>query len=261
MDRRREDDMAKNLDPSDGGHGGIMLTGVKLEQGGFTLGPISLELTPGSIHGLLGPNGAGKTTLIRAVLGVQKRSAGRINILGVEQDGRNPEILRQIGVLPDDPRQLLEELSAQEFWSLTARVYGGESRLDECMSRAFELADHLAFEPPRGAISSFSLGMRKKTQLVASLLHDPRLIILDEPRNGLDPLGIDRMESLLVNRREAGCTLLVASHDLRWAQRVADTVHILNEGKLCASGSPESMMSTDETSLVDTFFRLVGNGA
>ncbi len=243
-----------------GGHpAGITLSGVRLEQGGFTLGPVDLELPVGSIHGLLGPNGAGKTTLIRAVLGVQKRSTGRITVLGLEQEGRNPEILRQVGVLPDDPRQLLEELSATEFWSLTARVYGGESRMDECMSRAFELAEHLAFDPPRGAISSFSLGMRKKTQLVAALLHDPRLIILDEPRNGLDPLGIDRMESLLVDRREAGCTLLVASHDLRWAQRVADTVHILNEGKLCASGSPESLMMGGEDSLVDSFFRLVGN--
>lgn len=240
---------------------GISLRGVQLSQGGFTLGPVDLELTAGTIHGLLGPNGAGKTTLIRALLGVQKRSAGRITVLGREQHGRNPDILRQVGVLPDDPRQLLEELTAPEFWSLTARVYSGESRVDDCMARALELADHLAFDPPRSPISSFSLGMRKKTQLVAALLHDPRLIILDEPRNGLDPLGIDRMESLLLSRREAGCTLLVASHDLRWAQRVADTVHILNEGRICASGSPQSMMAGGEDSLVDTFFRLVGTKA
>lgn len=236
---------------------GVTLSGVTLAQGNFRLGPVDLELSAGSIHGLLGPNGAGKTTLIRALLGVQKRSGGRITILGHEQNGRNPEILRQVGVLPDDPRQILEELSASEFWALTARVYGGDSRIEEYLGRAIELADHLAFDPPKGAISSFSLGMRKKTQLVAALMHDPRLIILDEPRNGLDPLGIDRMESLLLERREAGCTLLVASHDLRWAQRVADTVHILNEGRLCASGSPEDIMAAGEDSLVESFFRLV----
>ncbi|MBT2513390.1 ABC transporter ATP-binding protein [Arthrobacter sp. ISL-30] len=235
---------------------GVDVDGLVVLQGDFVLGPVSMRLNAGGIHCLLGPNGAGKTTLIRAVMGLQNRSAGDIRINGIQVAGRSPKVLRGIGLVPDDPKQLLEELTAREFWALTARLHVDAEGRDAALARAEELADFLQFTPPADTISTFSLGMRKKTQLVAALLHAPKFLILDEPRNGLDPLGMLRMESLLVEHARSGATVLVASHDLHWAERFAGHILILNQGLLEASGTVAELISPSG-SLEDAFFRIV----
>lgn len=239
-------------------HSGVAIEEMMVVQGDFVLGPLSMTLNPGAIHCLLGPNGAGKTTLIRAILGLQKAGSGVIRINGMDATKRDPAILRRIGLVPDDPRQLLEELTAQEFWALTARLFVDAEARPAALERAWNLASHLQFFPPADTISAFSLGMRKKTQLVAAMLHSPGLLILDEPRNGLDPLGIQRMESLLAEHARSGATVLVASHDLHWAERFADHVLILDKGLLKASGTVAELAEEPGGTLEEAFFRIVG---
>lgn len=236
---------------------GVTVDELIVVQGDFVLGPISMALGAGSIHCLLGPNGAGKTTLIRAMMGLQKRRSGSVSINGKDASARRPDVLRSIGLVPDDPKQLLEELTAAEFWALTTRLYVDPESRRAALARAEALAEFLQFSPPADTISTFSLGMRKKTQLVAALLHSPSLLILDEPRNGLDPLGIQRMESLLVEHARSGATVLVASHDLHWAERFAAHVLILNQGLLEAFGTVSELASGPNGSLEEAFFRIV----
>ena len=230
---------------------------VRVEFPGFTLGPIDIDLPPG-VHGLLGPNGAGKTTLVNTLLGLQERRGGQVEALGVALNGRAPDVLRQVGIVPDTSESLPQELTAWEFWRLVARLVGAPQDQGELLATAERLAAELDFRPPDAPIASFSLGMRKKTQVVAALLHDPVVVVMDEPRNGLDPLAIRRLEQLLQDLRARGACVLVASHDLWWADRIADSVHVLADGRMIASGAPSALKAPGEESLVDTYVRLVG---
>ena len=228
--------------------------------GNFRLGPVALDVAPGSITAVLGSNGSGKTTLIRALLGLVPVEAGAITVAGRPAGSRDPRMLREVGFAPDDDAALIEELTAPELWRLHARIHARVAGDPEDMvAHAVEVARRLDFEPPRTSIGSFSHGMKKKTQLAAALMHRPQVLVLDEPRNGLDPLGIERLEALLRSERDAGTSCLVASHDLRWAERVADRVILLAEGRVVANAAPLEVAGTGGN-FVSAFFDLVGNG-
>lgn len=224
----------------------------------FQLGPVTLELQPGTLTCLTGPNGAGKTTLIRALLGLLPADGGHVELAGTPAPQRDPVALRQVGYVPDDQDALIEELTAEELWDLHAcahaRVHGDVSAM---RARAAELAQRLDFTPPDDPIAGYSHGMRKKTQLVAALLHEPALLVVDEPRNGLDPIGIERLERILRDERDSGTALLAASHDLWWAERMADAAWVIDQGDLLASGSHAALLEDGETELAQAFFRIL----
>jgi ABC-2 type transport system ATP-binding protein len=224
----------------------------------FTLGPIELRIHVGEIFCLVGPNGAGKTTLISALLGLLPITSGRACLDGIATRGRPPKVLRQIGYVADDTGDIIPELTAWEFWELHAmahaRIVGSvESMLDRCA----ELSEQLDFVPPATPMSTYSYGMRKKAQLVAGLLHDPKVLVLDEPRNGLDPIAMERLDSLLRDARQLGTSIILATHDLRFAGRMADQVGILSKGRLIAQGRPSSLQRGDEPDFVQSFFRIL----
>lgn len=228
-----------------------------VQLGAFQLGPVDLEVPAGSITTVLGPNGSGKTTLIRALLGLVPLVSGEMSIDGYRPADRDPQMLREVGFAPDDDMALIDELTAQELWVLHARVHArvaGNAHDMEAQARAIAL--DLDFTPPRTSIAGFSHGMKKKTQLAAAIMHRPGLLVLDEPRNGLDPLGIERLEALLRAVRTQGTTCLVATHDLRWAERIADDVLILAGGVVIATGTPQEIAGGGD--FVSAFFKLLG---
>ncbi len=228
----------------------------------FTLGPIDLSADSGEIFCLVGPNGSGKTTMISSLLGLLPATEGGALIRSVPTRGRPPEVLRQVGYAPDDTNETIPELTAWELWELHALAHSRVSgSVDEMLQRAEQLAERLDFAPPPAPISSFSHGMCRKTQLVAALLHDPSAVVLDEPRNGLDPIAIERLEQMLFEQRERGKLVLLATHDLRFAERLADRVCVLHRGRAIAVGPPAELRLVSEDNLVQAFFRLVAGGA
>lgn len=228
-------------------------------RGRFFLGPVTFELARGAVLGLLGPNGAGKTTLVRTMLGLLDASDGSVLIDNQRLQGRDHRFLSAVGMVPDDPNELVQELTATEYWRLLARAHfkhGKHSNMEEMLRRAEMLARWFDLRTnDRQLISTYSHGMRKKAQIVGALLHQPRLVIMDEPRNGLDPIGIRQLEELVARQRRDGIAFILSSHDLHWAERVCTDVLILNHGQVVLM---ERLAKGMASSLEDRFFDLIG---
>jgi ABC-2 type transport system ATP-binding protein len=226
----------------------------------FKLGPVSISLPASAIVGLVGPNGSGKSTLLRTMLGLQHADAGTATILGSPTAGRPEHALREVGYVPDDVGETIAELTPEELWEFHAmahaRIAGG---VDEMMARARTLAQEIDFDAPGRPISSLSYGMRKKTQIVAGLLHKPSLLVMDEPRNGLDPIAISRLERLMARERDEGTAVLLATHDLRSAADLANLIAVLRLGQIVAFGAPRDLARPDESTFTETFLRIVSD--
>ncbi len=211
----------------------MSFSGIEVRYGTFALGPIHLDLPSGQIACLLGPNGSGKTTLIRSVLGLQRTHGGSATWAGRQIAGRSPDVLARIGYVSDSPDDLIAELTPREYWEFCAVAYARKrGDVATMLERADELATRLDFSPPRRSIAGFSLGMRRKTQLVAALIHEPELLVLDEPLIGLDFLSVRALEALLSQERARGILIWMASHDFGLASRLADRASVLHLGRL-----------------------------
>ena len=197
---------------------------------------ISMQVPTGSIYGFLGPNGAGKTTTLRLILGLLRKQHGQVTIFGKSFERDRIAILRNVGSMIEGP-SLYDHLTAAE----NLRTLQGIHRCPPGrIGEVLELVG-LAHTGKKRA-KQFSLGMRQRLGIAATLLHRPPLIVLDEPTNGLDPNGIIEMRNLLIdlNRRE-GCTVLVSSHLLPEVDRVATHVGILGKGRLLFQGTIEEL--------------------
>lgn len=193
---------------------------------------VSLMIPSGSIYGFLGPNGAGKTTTLRLILGLLKKQHGKIRVMGRSLMDHRVEILRRIGSLIEQP-SIYSHLSAAQNLELYRITYGCEkSRVREAL--AMTGLEGVGAKAAR----TYSLGMKQRLALAIALLHDPDLLILDEPANGLDPGGIIEMRNLLCTlNREMGKTILVSSHLLSEVEKIATDVAIINNGKVLFEGS------------------------
>lgn len=197
-----------------------------------TLDDINLEVQKGSIYGFLGPNGAGKTTTLRLLLGLLKKQQGSIRIFGKEFDRHRMESLRNTGSLIEQP-SLYGHLTATENLAVYRRIYGAPK---ENMDRVLELVGLPG--TGRKKAKQFSLGMKQRLSIAIALLHNPQLLILDEPTNGLDPNGIIETRELIKKlNRENGVTIIVSSHILAEVERMATHVGIIHKGKLLFQGS------------------------
>lgn len=199
---------------------------------------LDLHVAAGEIYGFLGPNGAGKTTTILMVLGLVPPTEGRIWLFGeLLGSGRSLELRRRIGVLSEF-HYLYEEMTAQEYLGFFARLYrvpNARRRIDELLDR-LDLADRR-----RHLVASYSKGMKQKLSLARALLHDPELLILDEPVSSLDPYGIRRVRDLLLEENRRGKTLIISSHILSEIERICHRVGIIHLGRLLAEDSMDGL--------------------
>jgi ABC-2 type transport system ATP-binding protein len=217
--------------PADPDVSTIALAGVSRWYGNVVaVNDVSFEVGPG-ITGLLGPNGAGKTTLLHMMAGFLAPSAGTVG-LDDTQTWRHPEVYRLIGFVPER-EAVYGFLTARQFVSASAALHGIADRRP-AVDRALQLVE---LEPAADrAIGGYSKGMRQRAKLAAALVHDPRVLILDEPFNGLDPRQRLHMMDLLRRQAAEGRTILFSSHILEEVERLSDKVLVVVAGRLAASG-------------------------
>ncbi len=191
---------------------------------------VSLVVEPG-VTALLGPNGAGKTTLLRAIAGLTAPSQGWVTVFGEPVRG-NPSLYRRVGYMPEH-ESVYETLTGRQFVELNARLQG-LADVDGAVHRAVETVDLVDAQNRR--LGEYSRGMRQRMRLAAILVHDPPLLMLDEPLSGTDPAQRLHLRQVIRRLGEEGRTILVSSHILEEVDELADRIHLLVSGKLAASG-------------------------
>ncbi|NVL91933.1 MAG: ABC transporter ATP-binding protein [Desulfobacterales bacterium] len=234
---------------------------TKIYRGIKAVDDLNLQIPRGTIFGFIGPNGAGKTTTIKMMAGVLRPTKGRIYIDGVDIAKEPSKVKRIIGFIPDRPF-LYEKLSGLEFLRFKAGLYGMKGDgLDEKLLgllNLFELtgwADEL--------IESYSHGMKQRLIIAASMLHEPKVIIVDEPMVGLDPRGAKLVKEIFGEWAGKGATVFLSTHALALAQEVCQQIAIVDRGRIVASGSSEDLrrQAGVEGDLERVFLKITGGVA
>jgi ABC-2 type transport system ATP-binding protein len=218
----------------------------------------SLELAapPGTLFALVGPNGAGKTTAIGLLTGLLTPTEGRVDVFGIDVTREPLRAKRRIGFVPDRP-YLWPRWTPRESLRFVGALFGGRGpALEERIARELELfgISGSADRPNQ----ELSHGTRQKVALAQAFLHDPDLIVLDEPMVGLDPLAQKRLAERLRERTAAGAAVLITTHQLSLAAEIAGLCALLHHGRLLALGTPETLAAGG--TLAETYFRLTGEG-
>jgi ABC-2 type transport system ATP-binding protein len=239
-----------------------MITTVNLEKRYGHLVAIknlNLHIEQGEFFGFLGPNGAGKTTTIKILVGLLKPSAGSATIAGYDIQRAPQEAKRQIGFIPDRPF-LYEKLSGREFLRFVADLHGLDERQARMRSEEFLDLFELAARGDE-LIESYSHGMCQKLIMCAALLHQPRVLVVDEPMVGLDPKGARLVKRLLRGLCDRGTTIFMSTHTLEVAEQMCDRIGIVQAGELVALGTKEELqqlVQSDVSRLEDIFLQLTG---
>lgn len=214
---------------------------------------ISFSVPAGQLCGLLGPNGAGKTTLFRLLMGILKATKGTLSIDQLDAFEQRVEVKRLVGFLPDEP-VFYSYLSGWEILELSAAMHGLDvqaamDRIQPLISR-LRLADDMD-----NYAEDYSRGMKKKLGLLLSMLHEPKLLILDEPTNGLDVESTHLFYDLMLEASQRGTTVLFSTHLLDQVAKICSHAVIINEGQLVAKGSLNDLRSTfDESDTLEAIF-------
>ena len=202
---------------------------------------VSFEVRRGEIFGFLGPNGAGKTTTIKMLTGLIAPTSGRASILG--QDVPSPDAMGKVGFLPENP-YVYPYLTPREFVSLCGRLNGMTGKeLARATERVIERVG-IGYAIDR-SVRALSKGMLQRTGFAAALVHDPELLILDEPMSGLDPVGRKEVRDLIVEEARAGKTVFFSSHILSDVEMLCDRVCILRKGEVVVSGAIAELVDSD----------------
>jgi ABC-2 type transport system ATP-binding protein len=220
---------------------------------------LSLEVRAGELYALLGPNGAGKTTTLRMVAGLLKPDAGKIEVFGVDAQADPAAAKRMIAWAPDEP-MLYDRLNPMEYLEFVAGLWGIDAKT--ARAKAEELLRWLGLWENRGErCEGFSRGMKQKTALAGALIHDPRLLILDEPLTGLDAAVARQVKDLLQERVRGGATVILTTHILEVAERLSDRIGIIAQGRLVAAGTLDELRARRgeaRATLEDLFLELTG---
>lgn len=215
-----------------------------------------LKAKAGSVTCIVGPNGAGKTTLLECITGLLKPLRGEIVVKGARATNQLQHVRLALGYIPDDEDWFIKELTAREYFEVLISVYrdaGVTVPMHKNIERLAEQLSFTAFELP---LQYLSHGNKKKVQCIAALMHEPSIVILDEVRNGLDPLAILAIEAIMRDLVKKGTCLVAATHDLWWAERIATDILLLKQGTVAVQDSLKNILQ-HYTHLEDLFVEKV----
>jgi ABC-2 type transport system ATP-binding protein len=220
---------------------------------------VDLQVGAGEFFGFLGPNGAGKSTTIKMLCGLLRPDAGQISVAGFDLEREPLEVKRHTVVLPEETN-LYERLTGEEFLLFSGRMYG--LTLEEARRRAADLLDLMELtEAKDKLIVDYSMGMKKKVALASALIHRPRVMFLDEPFNGIDPISVRAIRQALRQLTDRGTTIFFSSHVMEVVERLCTRVAIINRGRIVGEGTVAELRSKAEaggdSSLEDIFLKLV----
>jgi len=207
------------------------------------LGPLTLDIPRGAV-GLLGPNGAGKTTFIKTLLGLIPPTQGDARVLGLRVRQQSQDIRQRVGYMPELEAQITQ-MSGLQYVAYAGELAGLPRR--DAQQRAHEILDYVGLDEERYRnVETYSTGMRQRAKLAQAIVHDPRLVFLDEPTNGLDPKGRDEMLTLIRDLAyKRGMAVILSSHLLPDVEFVCSWVVVLNKGQVAASGGIEQLKRRD----------------
>ncbi len=224
----------------------LEITGLVVNRGrDFSLRIPELEVFPGRVACIVGANGCGKTTLLETITGLLSPVSGVVTIAGrpLTTAAQHPYIKRVIGFVPDDEGWIIPELTADEYILLLAQIFARAGVTHDLVREARILARALQFTQAGQQLGSLSHGNKKKVQIIAALMHRPSLVIVDELRNGLDPIAIRQAEELLAKRKQSGTAIMAATHDLWWAERFADDIIMVQNGRILLQETTTSIVA------------------
>ena len=219
---------------------------------------VSFDVHRGEIFGFLGPNGAGKTTTIKVIVGLLQPTSGTVKVGGYDVQAQPLEAKAASGYVPDTPN-LYAKLTGRELLRFVGDLYNLDRR--QVARRVDELLRILDLTAAADdTIDSYSHGMQQKASLAAALMHDPQVLVLDEPTVGLDPKSARLIKDLLRQMAERGAAIFLSTHILEIAERMCDRIGIINQGRLISVGTMDELRRTfsGETSLEDIFLSLTG---
>lgn len=222
---------------------------------------LDLEVRPGEIFGFLGPNGAGKTTTIRVMMGILKPTSGRVTLGGYDVE-LEPEQAKAItGFVPDRPF-IYEKLTGSEFLNFVGSLH--RVAAERLHRRIIELLEHFELTPWKDElVESYSHGMKQRLVLCSSLVHEPRILVIDEPMVGIDPKGAKMLKDLFLSLAKKGATVFLSTHSISVAEEVCQRVGIIHRGKLIASGTMADLYrlaKMENVGLENVFLELTRDG-
>jgi ABC-2 type transport system ATP-binding protein len=219
------------------------------------LDELTFAVAPGRMRGFVGPNGAGKTTAMRIVLGVLEPDAGRVRWNGADVDAATRA---RFGYMPEE-RGLYQKMRVRDQLVYFARLHGMGAAA--AASAADRWIERLGLRERAGdRVEALSLGNQQRVQLGIALVHDPEVLVLDEPFSGLDPVGVDVMSGVLRERADAGVPVMFSSHQLELVERLCEDVAIVNRGRLVASGTVAELRERGRGGVEQVRVRVEGDG-
>jgi len=218
---------------------------VKSFAGRTVINSVNLEVPQGCSFGYLGPNGAGKTTLMRVVLGLSARDSGTIRINGRDVSANRKSALSKVGAIIEEPR-FYKNLNAIANLEILAAARGGDT-----YKKILDSLDTVDLIPyAKNKVGTYSMGMRQRLGIAACLMADPKLILLDEPMNGLDPAGMNALRELIARLVAEGRSVLLSSHLLDEVEKTCDYIAILDDGQVVLQGRLSDIIATGDTDIV-----------
>lgn len=215
---------------------------------------VTLKVNNGELFTLIGPNGAGKTTTVKMITGLIKPSEGKVIINGIDIEEFPEKAKEIISYIPDQPF-LYPELTGREFIIFVSRLYGmNKKEINKRMNiliDEFRIGEWIDFPA-----SLYSHGMRQKVIFIQALIHNPKIIVIDEPMVGLDPISARIVKSILRDRVENGISVFMSTHSLDIAEEISDRVGVIDGGKLIEVGSIEKLLKTPSATLEDVYFAI-----
>jgi ABC-2 type transport system ATP-binding protein len=236
----------------------VLVKDLKMSYGSKqVLNGINLEIPRGQIIGYIGPNGAGKSTTVKILLGILEGYQGEVRVLGEDISSGNVEYKRKIGYVPESA-EIYASLSAQEYLTFIGELYGLDFEIADQKARKLMALFHIE-EAYATRISSYSKGMRQKVLIIASLIHNPDIIFLDEPLSGLDANSVMVFKEIMTDLAAQGKTIFYSSHIMEVVEKISDRIIMLSGGSIVADGTFDELKSQcSQGSLEEIFNQLSG---